>query len=84
MARLRIGHTRLTSSYLLAGDHPPICQHCDERLTVKHILETCEFYQEARERCSLRGNVGEILQNKEVSIKAVLSFCRISELLSYI
>ena len=84
LTRLRIGHTRLTSSYLLAGEDPPLCQHCNERLTVKHILETCECYEQARERCLLRGNVGQILTNKEASIKAVLNFCRISGLLGRI
>ena len=35
--RLRIGHSRLTHSYLLYGDDPPTCQSCGISLTVKHI-----------------------------------------------
>ena len=38
--RLRIGHYRLTQSYLLYSDDPPTCQSCTYGipLTVKHIL----------------------------------------------
>ena len=39
--RLRIGHSRLTHSYLLSGDDPPTCQSCGIPLTVKHILVEC-------------------------------------------
>ena len=36
--RLRIGHTRLTHSFLLSGDDLPECGTCQYPLTVKHIL----------------------------------------------
>jgi len=36
--RLRIGHTRLTHSYLLLGDDLPECGTCQCLLTVKHIV----------------------------------------------
>jgi len=39
--RLRIGHSRLTHSYLLCCDDPPTCQSCGIPLTVKHILVEC-------------------------------------------
>jgi len=35
--RLRIGHSRLTHSYLLSDDDPSTCQSCGIPLTVKHI-----------------------------------------------
>ena len=38
--RLRIGHTRLTHSFLLSGDLPE-CGTCQCPLTVKHILVEC-------------------------------------------
>jgi len=34
--RLRIGHTRLTNSYLLKGESQPVCEACHSPLTVKH------------------------------------------------
>jgi len=39
--RLRIGHTRLTHSYILSGDDLPECGTCQCPLTVKHILVDC-------------------------------------------
>jgi len=39
--RLKIGHSRLTHSYLLSGEDQPTCTKCDTVLTVKHILLDC-------------------------------------------
>jgi len=36
--RLRLGHCRLTHSYLMPGDDQPVCESCRLPLTVKHIL----------------------------------------------
>ena len=38
LCRLRIGHTRLTHGYLMAGDHQPFCDDCLVPLTVRHLL----------------------------------------------
>ena len=47
---LRIGHTRLTNSYLLKGERQPVCEACHSPLTVKHILVDCTRYSAARQR----------------------------------
>jgi len=41
---LRIGHTRLTNSYLLKVESQPVCESCHSPLTVKHILVDCARY----------------------------------------
>ena len=41
LARCRIGHTRLTHSYLLNREEQPECVFCVEPLTVKHLLLDC-------------------------------------------
>ena len=41
LSRCRIGHTRLTHSYLLKRNDQPECIPCQEPLTVKHILIDC-------------------------------------------
>ena len=41
LARLRIGHTRLTHSFLLKGDDIPVCIPCNKELTVQHVLIDC-------------------------------------------
>ena len=42
--RLRIGHTRLTNSFLLKGEPPPECITCECQLTIQHILVDCIAY----------------------------------------
>jgi len=48
--RLRIGHTRLTHSYLLLSDDQPTCSTCGHPLTVRHILLHCVDLQNVRRR----------------------------------
>ena len=49
LARLHIGHSFLTHSFLLKGQEPPMCLGCDKRLTIEHILLTCSDFIEIRE-----------------------------------
>ena len=42
LCRARIGHTHLTHSYILRKDPPPLCEHCQCILTVRHILVECK------------------------------------------
>ena len=49
MARLHIGHSFITHSFLLKGEEPPMCIGCDELLTVKHIFLTCSDFLETSE-----------------------------------
>ena len=41
LTRIRIGHSRITHSYLLSRENQPICDHCKCVFTVKHILLEC-------------------------------------------
>ena len=60
LARLRLGHTRLTHSYLMSRDHVPYCDDCLVPLTVRHILVECPSLIDLRHRylyrCRGRGN----------------------------
>ena len=42
MCRLRIGHTLPTHRYLMERGNPPVCSHCGQLLTVKHVLVECQ------------------------------------------
>ena len=48
LTRLRIGHSRLTHSYLMEGEPAPICTACDTPYTIKHILLDCVDFADAR------------------------------------
>ena len=50
MARLHIGHSFLTHSFLLKAEEPPMCIGCDQHLAIEHILRTCSDFIEMRER----------------------------------
>ena len=41
LCRTHIGHTHLTHSYILKKDPPPLCEHCQCIMTVRHILVEC-------------------------------------------
>ena len=49
MARLHIGHSFITHSFLLKGEELPMCIGCDIRLIIEHILLTCADFIEIRE-----------------------------------
>ena len=53
LCRARIGHIHLTHSYILRKDPPPLCEHCQCILTVRHILVECNHF--ARERKDIFG-----------------------------
>lgn len=76
LTRLRLGHSALTSAYLLVRSAQPICENCDTPLTIRHILEECRSYEAIRERFQLRNDVGYILGNDPDRIRAVLQFCK--------
>ena len=50
ISRLRIGHSRLTHSFILKQEQPPQCLTCQTPYTIKHILMECDVLDTARER----------------------------------
>jgi len=50
LARLRIGHTRLTHKHLFTRDAAPVCHDCNKEVTVKHIIEECTKYNSSRKK----------------------------------
>lgn len=76
LSRLRIGHTLETHSYLLNKTPQPGCIHCQQTLSVKHILIKCQHPS----RLSLRkkfklSNVklDEILNPKKANLEYLRS-----------
>ena len=48
LARLRIGHTRLTHGHLMSHSDPPRCPSCHVPLSVVHFLIDCPRYASLR------------------------------------
>ena len=49
LARLRLGHTSLTHSFIFQHTERPECPTCHTHITVKHILLHCQDYNRSRE-----------------------------------
>ena len=65
--RLRIGHTRLTHSFLLTGDDLPECGTgtCQCPLTVKHILVECVDLKDVRNKHFVASSIKDLFDNIE-------------------
>ena len=63
--RLRIGHTRLTHSFLLSGDDLPECGTCQCSLTVKHILVECVDLKDVRNKHFVASSIKDLFDNIE-------------------
>lgn len=50
LARLRIGHTRLTHEYIFKREDPPQCSKCLTPLTVEHLIDSCPQYSTIRSK----------------------------------
>lgn len=57
LTRLRIGHTRLTSEYLLLGTNRPVCEICEQYISVEHIILQCNKYNNIRNSLNLPVNL---------------------------
>ena len=74
LSRCRIGHTRLTHSYLLKKEDQPECIACQAPLTIKHILIDCVDFAPIR---SLYFNVQSLKDLfQTVSVDNILSFLK--------
>ena len=51
LARLRLGHTRVTHSYLLLGEEQSQCIGCDAPFTVRHFILECADFAQVRNNC---------------------------------
>ena len=71
LARLRLGHTRLTHGFLMTNTAQPSCEHCDEDTpyTVKHILVECPRYRPQRLRAfgTMNVNMEGLLKTGDTS-----------------
>ena len=78
ISRLRIGHTRLTHSFILKQEQPPQCLTCQTPYTIKHILMECGVRATASDRHFKADNMRDLFEN--INMDDVLSFLRETEL----
>ena len=74
LARLRLGHARVTHSYLLQGEEHPQCVGCDAPFTVRHFLLECGDFAQVRNNCFHVNNMKELFQ--DIHIDSIMTFLR--------
>ena len=76
LSRLRIGHTRLTHSYLLLNLHPPSCNYCQsENLTVQHLF-LCPALHNLRTLHSVPQSISSALCNNSEKVSGSINYLR--------
>lgn len=76
LARLRIGHTNITHSYLMAKEQAPECAICQSPLTVQHILEECLNYTIERTQYNINGELAQVLKDDEEQVEKLMKFLK--------
>ena len=76
LARLRIGHTRFTHVHLLTKDQPPLCNSCQEPVTVKHILIDCPIYSAIRKQYHLSQDLSVLLSDDVAQVQNLIQFIK--------
>ena len=74
LTRLRIGHTRITHSWLLNRDEQPNCTGCDVPFTVKHFLLDCFDFHQVRRSFFQVNNLHDLF--KDVPIQSIIAFLK--------
>lgn len=53
LCRIASGHSRLTHSFLLNGEPPPMCEACNTQVTIHHIFSSCAKFDRLRQKYHL-------------------------------
>ncbi|ESO09997.1 hypothetical protein HELRODRAFT_167833 [Helobdella robusta] len=72
--RLKLGHSKITHSWILNKTNPPICENCDTKLTIQHILIECQNYNEIRKKHQIPNDIRSIF--KDEKLQNLLSFIK--------
>ena len=79
---LRIGHTRITHSWLLNRDEQPNCTGCDVPFTVEHFLLDCFDIKQARRSFFQVNNLHDLF--KDVPVENIIEFLKENNLFNKI
>ena len=74
LARLCLGHTRVTHSYLLLGEEQPQCVGWDASFTEPHFLLECGDFAQVRNNCFHVDNMKQLFQ--DIHIDSIMTFSR--------
>ena len=72
ISRIRLGHSKLTHSFIFDRLEAPFCVGCDKPFTLHHILTDCVEFSHIRPRFYSYNGVSEVFQNVHPSV--ILNF----------
>ena len=72
IARLRIGHSHLTHSWLLTRDDPLECVACSDEFSIKHILIDCIDFQTIRSRHFSSNSIKDLFDT--IRIESIIAY----------
>lgn len=77
LSRLRIGHTKLTHSYLFKTPHIlPQCEDCNVDLTIDHIVLDCNKFSSVRNKIFTDLNPHVVFSHSKYDTENLLSFIK--------
>jgi ribonuclease HI len=74
ITRLRIGHSRKTHEFLFKKEKITTKCQCNENLTVKHILEDCEYFKKIREKHNV--NMKKLKSKKKKNLMKIIEYLK--------
>ena len=74
ITRCRLGHTRITHSYILKNEQAPFCIPCNEPFTVKHFLITCAEFNYIRTKYFNVKTIKELFN--DIQTQKILDFLK--------
>lgn len=78
LTRLRIGHSRMTHSYIINKTDPPICEKCrsNTQLTIDHIMAICPALQHLRDKHNLKQTTQENIKDDEAAVQNTMNYIK--------
>ena len=77
--RLRLGHTKITHSYLFSAEVQPICEKCNKTLTVEHVLLKCTLYDQERNSNNLPNDL-KIMLSENCNTYSIVNYLKQTQL----
>ena len=87
LTRLRIGHTKLTHSYLMKSprENKPMCNSCNKELTIEHIFNECKENERERIQHFGMNKLKEILKDRpNFQIIKIVNFLKKTQIIEEI
>lgn len=75
ITRIRTGHSKITHRYLLENTSPPLCDICQVRLSVEHIITSCRKYENIRTMYFNPNEIDKILYSVPFQ-NQIVKFCK--------